>query len=222
LAFAYALLLLLPVAAVGYLVWDHRRKKASREAVSAGRMEELLGVAAHAPPVEPSSAPRTAAPETPAVRTAGASAQSNVTAPASYLLRTRLLTPPQTLLYYLLKTGLPDHAIFAQMPVAAVLEAGAGLAAYAREEQARIFARHVIDFVIADKSTRPVAVVKLTAGGDTQNAALVLMRSWFAAAGVRYVELDSTALPRREAVRAVVLGDEETRENGEPDAASAH
>lgn len=203
--FVYLLLVLLPVVAIGYIVWDYRRKTASRQALSAGRMEELLGVAIHAPPPE-SPLPIPAPP--------AASFETKATPPVPYVMRDRLLTPPQTLLYYLLKTGMPDHVIFAQTPVGAVLDPGSGLAAYAREEQARIFARHVVDFVIADKSTHPVAVVKLTSGGETQQGALVLMRTWFAAAGVRYVELDATALPRKESVRALVLGEADQQNSG--------
>jgi hypothetical protein len=204
LAFAYLLLLLVPVAVVVYIIWDFRRKAAQREAVSAGRMEQLLGVATHAPPAEPTQ---------PAPAAAAASG-TKATPPVAYVLRDRLLTPPQTLLYYLLKTALPDHVIFAQTPVGAVLDAGPGLAAYAREEQARMFARHVVDFVIADKSTHPVAVVKLTAVGDMQQSALVSMRTWFAAAGVRCIELDAAALPRKESVRALVLDEADLRDNG--------
>lgn len=194
--FGYLLLALLPIAAVAYIFWDHRRKVAQRDAVSAGRMEELLGVAVHAPRAE-SAEPALSAPV----------AAAEIAKPAlPYVLRERLLTPPQTLLYYLLKTGLPDYAIFAQMSVASVLDAAATVAAYAREEQTRIFARHIVDFVITDKSTRPVAVLKLTQPGETQHAVLSSMRTWFAAAGVRYVELDAAALPRKDAVRALVLG----------------
>lgn len=198
--FGYLLLVLLPIAAVGYIVWDHKRKIAQREADSAGRMEALLGVAVHAPRAEVAdtvSDPAAVAGELPR--------------PAMpYVLRERLLTPPQTLLYYLLKTSLPDHAVFAQMSVATVLDSAATVAAYAREEQARIFARHIVDFVITDKSTRPVTVLKLTHAGETQPAALSAMRTWFAAAGVRFVEIDAAALPRKDAVRALVLGDSAT------------
>lgn len=195
--FGYLLLALLPIAAVAYIVWDHRRKVAQRVAASAGRMEELLGVAVHAPRAEPA--------ETAAVAPAAAAEAAKPVMP--YVLRDRLLTPPQTLLYYLLKTGLPDYAVFAQMSVASVLESAATVAAYAREEQTRIFARHIVDFVITDKSTHPVAVIKLTQSGEQQQAALSSMRTWFAAAGVRYVEIDAAELPRKEAVRALVLGD---------------
>ena len=199
-AVVYLLLALLPIAALAYIVWDHRRKAAQREAASAARMQELLGVAAANPaPAQTSDA-------------AGATAAAAAEAPpakraGSYEVRQRVLTPPQTLLYYLLRTGLPDYVVFAQLPVASVLDAPADLAPYAREEQARIFARHVVDFVVVDKSTRPVAVVKLTTTGDTHQSAVASLRSWFTGAGVRYVEIDSASLPRKEAVRSVVLGE---------------
>ena len=190
---AYIVLFLLPILAIGYIVWDHKRKRASREAAAAGRIEEILAVVTQPTPPEAATSP--------------AAESSGASAPASYAIRERLLSPPQTLLYYLLRTSLADHNVFAQTPVAAVLEPGAGLAAYAREEQARIFARHVVDFVVTDKATRPVAVLKLIAPGDASQGDLSLMRTWFAAVGVRYVELDPTALPRKEAMRAVVLGE---------------
>lgn len=214
---AYLLLFLLPIVAIGYIMWDHKRKRASREAASAGRLEEILAVAAQSPPAEPESASQ------PAPRSelspVAPPAQPAAAAPASYGLRERLLSPPQTLLYYLLRTGLSDHNIFAQTPVASVLEPGASLAAYAREEQARIFARHVVDFVVADKSTRPVAVLKLVAPGDVSHGDLSLMRTWFATAGVRYVELDPTALPRKEALRTLVLGEVDAPQTSGSDAA---
>jgi hypothetical protein len=199
-ALAYLILLLLPLAAVGYIVWDHKRKRAQREAVSTGRMHELLGAAAHAPPPAPPVQPEIAV--TPATEKPPAPV-------AAYTLRERLLSPPQTLLYFLLKTTLPEHLVFAQTTVASVLEAGPGLAAYAREEQARTFSRHLIDFVITDRSTHPLCAVTLVSAADPQHAVLAFLRIWFAAAGIRFVEIDSAALPRREDVRAVVLGDEQ-------------
>jgi Protein of unknown function (DUF2726) len=194
----YTLLALLPIAAVAWIAWEHRRQAERREAQSTGRMEELLGVAMHAAPAA-TPAP-TPAPDVPAA------AASDGTPASPYVLRSRLLTPPQTVLYYLLKIALPDHAVFAQMSVAAVLDCAPNVAPYAREEQARIFARHVIDFVIADRSTHVVAVVKLVHSGEFSQSVLSSLRTWFAAAGVRYVEIDAARLPRKESVRAVVLG----------------
>ena len=195
--FVYVLLTLLPIAAVAYIVWDHKRKVAAREAASAGRMEELLGAAQYATrnePIEPSLAP---------------AAKPEPVAPvATFVLRERFLSPPQTLLYYLLKTGLPDYLVVAQVPVASLLDPAPNLAAYAREEQARTFARHIVDFAILDKTTRPVAVIALGALADPSRGAASQMRAWMTTAGLRYLELDAAALPRKEAIRGLVLGEE--------------
>jgi hypothetical protein len=193
----YVLLALLPIAAVGYIVWDHKRKAAQREAISAGRMEELIGIAQQAvrgEAIEPTLAPPP--PREPAPP------------PVTFVLRERFLSPPQTLLYYLLKTGLPDYLVVAQVPVASLLDPAPNLAAYAREEQARTFARHIVDFAILDKSTRPVAVVLIGNAADPTRGAASQIRAWLTAVGLRYIELDSTQLPRKEAVRGLVLGDE--------------
>ena len=193
--YAYLLLALLPIAAVAYIIWDHRRKVAQREAASAGRMEELIGVAKHA------------APEVSEVAAAAAVPVTEARAPAAtFVLRERFLSPPQTLLYYLLKTGLPDYLVVAQVPVASLLDPSPSLAAYAREEQARTFARHVVDFAILDKSTRPVAAINLAQGADAPRASSLQIRTWLEATGLRYLELDERALPRKDAVRALVLG----------------
>ena len=211
LVFAYVMLALLPIAAVAYIVWDHTRKAAQREAASAGRIEELLGVAAHAPRLDNADAQRAAGADAAAARS-GERAEPA----ATFVLRERFLTPPQTLLYFLLKTGFPDYLVTAQVPVASLLEPAAHLAAYAREEQARIFARHVVDFVILDKSTRPFAVINLVNPADGIRASSAQMKGWLTSAGVRYIELDPSALPRKEALRALVLGDDQ------PASASAH
>jgi hypothetical protein len=198
LIFAYVMLALLPIAAVAYIIWDHRRKAAEREAVSAGRMEELLGVAAHAAQTERAQAEAPAAEQ---------HSESSVPS-ATFVLRERFLTPPQTLLYYLLKTGVPEYLVAAHVPIASLLDPAPHLAAYAREEQARMFARHIVDFVILDKSTRPFAVVNLISHAEGFRASSTQMKTWLSAAGLRYIELDPAALPRKDAVRALVLGED--------------
>jgi hypothetical protein len=208
LIFAYVMLALLPIAAVVYIIWDHRRKIAEREAVSAGRMEELIGVAMHAPRADAAEAHAPVSEE-----------RIEPAAPAAtFVLRERFLSPPQTLLYYLLKTGVPEYLVAAQVPIASLLEPAPHLAAYAREEQARMFGRHVVDFVLLDKSTRPVAVVNLVSAAEGLRASSTQMKAWLTTAGLRYVELDAAALPRKDAVRAIVLGDDSAAPTSAADA----
>lgn len=195
----YLVLVLAPVLGIGYIVWNYQRKTALRNAERADRLRALVGAgrldgAIELPETRPTPAPTstlTVAPVQPS---------------APYALRERFLTAPQTLLYYLLRTGLPEHVVFAQVPLASVLEPDARLVGFAREEQSRRLLEYVLDFVIADKSLRPISAVVLrdgtvrSAGAQSAQPAV-----WLEAAGMKYVELDSAALPRKEAIRAVVL-----------------
>jgi hypothetical protein len=242
LVFGYLLLALLPIAAIVYILWDHRRKAAQRELASADRLRELMGATpqpVRAERTEPIAAAASAlavravaepaqsvrAEPTQSVRTEPAPsvrAEPTAAAPA-YAVRARLLSPPQTLVYYLLRTGLPDHLIFARVTLASVLDAGPDVPGYARNEQIRRLAGHTVDFVVSDKSMKPVAVLKLNApGGESgtpgENEPA---RTWLAMAGVRYVELDSAALPRKEGIRALVLGDGAPAGSGEATAQAA-
>ena len=195
--FAYLLLLLIPLLAVVYIVWDYRRKTLQRDAVSAERLQDVIGVVT-----------RTARPaEEPQV--AGLSAASSITSQSpivSYVRRERLLSPPQTLLYYLLRSGLPDHVVFSRMTLASVLDTAPAVAEHARNEMARRLAAHEVDFVISDRRMRVVAVLRLIENEAARNEVSSVQR-WIAEAGVRYVELDAQALPRKEAIRSVVLSE---------------
>jgi hypothetical protein len=184
----YLLLLVVPLGAVGYIVWDFRRRTAQRDAARAGRLEELIGTAAVVADVAPAAAKEdvgSAPPESP------------VSA------RERLLTPAQTLVYYLLKTALPQHLVFARVPLSFVLEPRH---ADSQSEVARLLAEQTLDFVIADRSMRPLSIVTLreTARKDTQSIGAE-EAAWITQSGMRHVALDTAALPRKEAIPRLVL-----------------
>ncbi len=66
-----------------------------------------------------------------------------------------------------------------------------------------------LDFVVSDRRMSPVAVVMLKLPGSSSSGLAEganLVPAWLATAGVRYVELDAAALPRKDAMREVVLG----------------
>jgi len=214
----YLLLILVPVAAIAYIVWDHKRKIAERDAVSASRLQEMLGAVAQ-PSAAPESAQSAAKTAHPAVKSTQPAV--NTAAPATPVLpavataslcasRDRVLTPPQTLLYYLLRTGLPDHVVFARVTLASLLDAAPGLSGFAREEQMRRLAALTVDFAVSDKSMKPLAVVQLASreDGSAAQADRESARSRVIAAGVRYVELEATQLPRKDAIRELVIGAE--------------
>ena len=207
----YLLLLLVPIAAVAYVLWDHQRKAAARNAAAEGRLQELMAVATPVARTEAAAAAeaeRSAAGASGAVTGAGAASEFPLDA-TLYALRGRVLNPAQTLLYLLLKRELPDYSVLPRVSLGAVLEVGPGFTGSAREGEARRLASLTVDFVIADRSMRPVVVLQLAASDDDGAAQgeRSAARSRLAAAGVRYLELDPKRLPRRDAVRAVVLSE---------------
>lgn len=224
--FGYLLLVLIPVAAIAYLIWNHKRRMAERNVASAGRLHEILGSVAQPAlartgdrPAPPDALPAEA-PLPSAMPGASATPAAAGTAPALYAVRKRVLSPPQTLLYYLLKTGLPDHLILPRVTLAALLDTGPALNGFAREEQVRRLASLTVDFAVVDRNMQPVVVIELAApdSGGAAQADRDAARSRLDAAGVKYIELDPAALPRKDALRALVLG---TPEADAPRTASA-
>ena len=104
--------LLVVAVVIAVFVWNFRRHAAAREAASAARMKAFLEEAR-------AKAGRSAA-DTPAA--APASAPAAITPQpqtSAFTARTQLLSPDHSLLYRLLKSGLPDHDIFARVSLAA-------------------------------------------------------------------------------------------------------
>jgi hypothetical protein len=66
---------------------------------------------------------------------------------------------------------------------------------------------HTVDFLVSDRDMRPVAVVQVAAA-HANAATAGSPESSLDAVGVRYIELDPAALPRKDAMRAIVLGDD--------------
>jgi hypothetical protein len=149
----------------------------------------------------------------------GSEAAGAASAAPAYALRERMLTPPQTLLYYLLRTALPDYLVFAHVPLSTIIEPGPALAGYARDEASRRLVARCVDFVVSDRRMRPVVAIELTAPAAT-TATAPSPAAWLASAGVRYIQLNAAALPRRHAVRQVVLGDAAAQGESRTDIAS--
>ncbi|HXF67265.1 MAG TPA: DUF2726 domain-containing protein [Burkholderiales bacterium] len=188
---AWYLFLLIATLLVGYALWSYRRKAAQRAAASRERFEKIFGElerAARAP----------APPAAPARETSSA---------AAFSARERLLGETEAPLYRLLRAELPDHEIFAQVPLGAVVGVPEGLGGAERERRLQWLARHRLDFVVCDRSFRIVAAVELEAPGGAEEAGARRLRAeCLEAAGVRLVRVDPAALPQREALRALVCG----------------
>jgi len=182
-AFWY-LLILAPFIVIPVLWWNYRRKLAQKEELSGMRWERLVNTAG----VDdvPAAAVPAATPE--------------------YRRRERLLDAAQTLVYLLLKQGMPDHEVLANVPLTDLIDLPAGAAGQGQSQ--RLLAQHRVDFVVCSKSMQPLVAVDLL---DAEAPAALTTAPDFKSqclhrAGIRHVRLIRGALPARQDIRGHVLG----------------
>ena len=190
------LFLLVVTGVSAVFVWDFRRKAARRKAASKERFERIFeakAAAAATPESSPAAAAFAAAPKPPA----GVSAL-----PA----RERFLSRPQTLAYFLLRTGLPDFQIFANVTLASVVSVPQAEGPD-REQQLRRLSQCQLDFVVCDRDMRIISVVDLDATVNRDTAGMQRYKSdCLTAAGVRLIRINPLSLPSREEMRGLVCG----------------
>lgn len=188
----YYALALIPVLLLGYVLWTYQRKAAEKEEASKERMVLLMGEGQREANrgtfvVPPSEEPA------PARKGPG------------WIARERFLSKPEAVVYYLLKTALRrDHEIFVHVGLPAVVTLGDNLPSFERDQLLRRIAQHDLTFVVCDKTLQVIAVVELAdyaSGPDAQVKAECLK-----SAGVRLIRVDPSALPPRDAIRALVYG----------------
>lgn len=172
------ILILAPIVSIIVIYRVYRKKTAEREAASSRRFDEIFGGTAKSAPL-PTPAPVAVRPEP---------------LKASWVAKEKFLEPQGRLLYYLLKSGLPDHEVFAQVSVNSVVSAAQPL---------RKPVDGVIDFVVCDKQMKPVVAIALATPGGAES-----IGGCIEAAGLRWVCIAPDALPLRGDVRAMVLGNQ--------------
>lgn len=121
----------------------------------------------------------------------------------------RLLPPQAALLYYVFRTGLPDHEIFAGVALDDLLEVTTASAQVDTREQLlrKLAEQRRLDLVVCTRQLEVVAAVLVgTAGAgvteDTEN----FTRQCLQTAGVRVVRIDPASPPRHHQVHALVYG----------------
>jgi hypothetical protein len=187
------LFLLLPIAGIAWVVWSYRRKAGDKEARRREREMELVGL------VQADKVPRTV----PAGRSGAGSAPASV-APAPVVTRhERFLSQPETLVYYLLRTGMAGYEVFPRVSLASVVAVPPNVPLRPGEARSGAIG-HDLDFVVCDKSMRIIAAIQLAGRLDGRDSARV--EQSLAAGGVRLVTIDPRALPRREQLGALILG----------------
>lgn len=194
---ALLLFLLALAGVIAFFIWDYRRKTAARAAASAARFERIFKEQAAAP------LPVGSPPAAPAATTGKSANPPLAVVPAA--VQEPFLEPTEAAVYLLLKTGVPDHEIFAKVSLAAVARVAGG--AQEREQQLRRLSAYRIDFVVCDRTLRIVAAVQLeTAGGAESAGHRRFVADCLSAAGIRLVRLSPASLPRRDEIRTLVCG----------------
>jgi hypothetical protein len=193
---AWFLFLLAVAGGVAFAIWNFHRKTAARKATSEARFEKIFKGPAQIPASPPPPASAAAESFAPAKAPPAASAAPPAAAQ-------RFLGQAESLLYYLLKAGLPDSEVFAGVSLARVV----GAAGEGREQQLRRLAQYQLDFVVCDKNMQVVAVVEVEsaagadAAGDRRFKSDLLKQ-----AGIRLIRINPVALPQREQIRTLIDG----------------
>ena len=199
---AWYLFLLAVAGGVVFAIWDFRKKAAARKATSEARLEKMFKGRAQLPAASqpPSSGP-------PAAAVPSAPAKAPIAAAAAPPPATqRFLGQAESLLFYLLKAGLPDFEVFAGVSLARVV--GVPGDGRDREQQIRRLSQYQLDFVICDKNMRVVAAVEVeSAAGAGTAGDQRFLSDILGQAGIRLVRVNPAAPPRREQLRALIGGE---------------
>jgi hypothetical protein len=196
--FVIGLIWLLLIAGI---FWSYKKKRRQRDAESARKMSALLA--------ELRLNPDPAASTAPGVDTQIREAVLEPALVREFGRKARLLSQSEALLYFVFRTGLPDHEIFANLTLADVIEIAPAVRGYEREQRARKLTQQRLDFVVCTKQLAVIAVVlcgkhRVADGMTSDNARFV--EACLQSAGIRLVCIDPGALPRHHQVREMVYG----------------
>jgi hypothetical protein len=195
-------------AVIGYVVWAHRRNHSARAAARNERLAQLVGEADPLAAAALRSAQAAAAPAPVAQKTAEpppaatSEARELVT---GYAARSRLFAPEHAVLYYILKTGLPEFEVLAHVSLSELVEAPADMQGWERERRRRALSSHIVHCAVVSKKLQVVAAVDIVPAGAHQP---VFKMECLDAVGVRYLRVDPKRMPKRQEVRALILGGE--------------
>lgn len=202
------------IGVIAWLVMAYQRKVGERNRGRDTQLEQMMAEVraakgAQAAAAAPAPVPGASALSGPIARPAGSiSAPPPTAGGAPWHGRERLLDQPRALAYLLLRTGLPEHEIFANLTLADVVSVGAQWQGFEREQRTRRLTLTRVDFVVCTRRLQPLAVVTLREG--VADAGVVERQRFteecLAAAAVRLVSFDPVALPRHSEIRALVLG----------------
>ena len=146
---------------------------------------------------------------TPGLAAQAVAAQSNPSPVAGFGKKPRLLPQTEALLYYVFRTGLPDHEIFANLTLADMIDIEPTVRGYEREQKTRRLAQQRLDLVICTKQLEVVAVVVVNKGAApdaVQAANARFVEDCLQTAGIGLVRIDPATPPRHHQVRDLIYG----------------
>ncbi len=196
---AYWLLGLVPLVAIACILWVYRKKAAAQAAARSERFEQMFGAGSQR---VATPAPVPGVPEAPTPRQTATPATDRP--PHLYARKERLLSQSQALLFHALRAGLPEHEVFPQVSLAAVIEVPPALQGREREQRLRALTQHGVDCVVCGKDMQVVAAVDFETGNTAESR---FKSECLKAAKVRYVRVNGAELPRGEELRGLVLGE---------------
>lgn len=192
----YYLLALVPFALLGYVLWAYHHKAAEKEAARQDRLVLLIG-----------ETQRNVSQGEPEAGTALPAEAVPVRKGPAWVARERFLSQPEAVVYYLLKTALRrDHEIYVHVALAAVVTVGETIPGFEREQRLRRLAQHKLSFVVCDKSLRVIAALEVNQ--ESTASERELKAECLKSAGIRLIQVDPTALPPRDAIRALIYGED--------------
>ncbi|HUO43745.1 MAG TPA: DUF2726 domain-containing protein [Burkholderiales bacterium] len=171
---------LLWIALVVGIYWSYKNRKAKRDAAREQKFQKMFSALAPAP--------------------ASGRAPAAVEEAVRLVKKPRLFGPQTTLIYYVLRSGLPDHEIFVDVPLDSLIESPSP--GYHAGQMSKRLAAARVDFVVCDKQMAIVAAVLLDGSPAVEAATIEDLLS----AGIRLVRIDAVAPPKHSQVRALIYG----------------
>ena len=178
------------IAMIVGVIMFYRRKQRQRDA---GRAEKLAALMADLKSGPVTADSRPAAPP---------AAASPAATRAEFRKKQRLLPQSTALIYYVFRTGLPDHEIFTGLTLADVLETDP--ATMASGKAGKLLAQR-LDLVVCTRQLEVVAGVVI-GGGEVIGAGADYVGECLRGAGIRILRIDPKAAPRHHQVRELVYG----------------
>ncbi len=135
---------------------------------------------------------------------------SSAELPGLYLLRPRVLSKAESVVYLLLKAAFPRHEIFARVRLSDVLQVKIGPQGMERLRAFRKIANQHVGFVICDRDMTIVAIVDSrepdTVVNPRDQKLEIIKQRCLQAAQVKYICVYPPQLPRYRELREQILG----------------